>query len=136
MNTEMSDNNATQPVEGWICYDGDCAFCRRWLRRVEPPLLRRGFGFVSLQTPWVKAKLNVPEVELLKQMRLMVSDGRMFGGADAAVVLARYVWWLWPLWIISKIPGTMPIIRATYRVIAKNQHCASDRCEIHNGGKP
>jgi len=132
----MSDNKADQPTAGLICYDGDCALCLCWLRRVERPLLRRGFGFVPLQTAWVKTQLNLSETDLLKEMRLLLPDGRMFGGADAAVVLARYVWWLWPLWIISKIPGTMPIIRATYRVIAKNRHCASDRCEIHNEGKP
>ena len=136
MNTETTDNIAKQPAAGWVCYDGECAFCLRWLRRVERPLLRRGFRFVPLQTPWVKAKLNLPEAELLTEMRLLLPDNYILGGADAAVVLARYVWWLWPLWFVSHIPGAMPILRASYRFIARNRHCSNDRCEIHKGVKP
>ncbi len=125
----MTDNNAT-PVAGWICYDGDCAFCLRWLRRVERPLLRRGFGFVPLQTPWVKTRLNLPEAELLTEMRLLLPALRVLGGADAAAFLAKYIWWLWPLWFASKIPGAMIPLRAGYRVIARNRHCANGVCAV------
>jgi formate-dependent nitrite reductase membrane component NrfD len=38
------------------------------------------------------------------------------------VFLARYIWWLWPLWLISIIPGMMIPIRASYRFIARNRH--------------
>ena len=121
---------AKQPTAGWVCYDGNCALCLRWLQRVKRPLLRRDFGFVLLQTPWVKARFNLSEVKLLTEMRLLLPNGSVIGGADAAVALARYVWWLWPLWFVSHFPGAMVIIRATYRHIARNRHCASGACEI------
>ena len=136
MNTEMTDKDAKQPTAGWVCYDGECAFCVRWLRRTESHLLRRGFDFVPLQATWVRAKLNVPEVELLNEMRVILPDNRILGGSDAVVVLARYIWWLWPLWFASKIPGAMPLLRAGYRFIAKNRHCENDKCEIRKGIKP
>jgi len=126
----MTDKNAKQPTAGWVCYDGDCALCLRWLRRVEHPLLRRGFGFAPLQTNWVRARLNLTETDLLTEMRLLLPDRNVVGGADAVVALARHVWWLWPLWLASHIPGAMPIIRASYRYIARNRHCASGACEI------
>ena len=126
----MTDKTAKQPTAGWVCYDGDCALCLRWLRRVKRPLLRHGFGFAPLQTGWVKARLNLSEAELLREMRLLLPDRRVIGGADAAVVLMQHVWWLWPLWLASYIPGAMPIIRATYRHIARNRHCTSGACEI------
>lgn len=126
----MTDSNAKQPAAGWVCYDGNCALCLRWLRRVERPLLRRDFDFVPLQTAWVREKLNLSETELLTEMRLLLPDCRVIGGADAAVVLARYVWWLWPLWFASHIPGATPIIRASYRYIARNRHCARGECAI------
>lgn len=126
----MADLTAKQPAAGWVCYDGDCVLCLRWLRRVERPLLRHDFGFVPLQTPWVQAKLNLSEAGLLTEMRLFLPDCRIIGGADAAVTLARYVWWLWPLWFASHIPGAMTIIRATYRHIAKKRHCNRGACEI------
>lgn len=126
----MTDTNAKQPTAGWVCYDGKCALCLRWVRRVERPLLRYGFGFAPLQTNWVRARLNLSETELLTEMRLLLPDRNVIGGADAVVALARYVWWLWPLWLASLVPGGMPIIRATYRHIARNRHCASGACEI------
>jgi len=128
--TEMTDNNAKQPDAGWVCYDGDCAFCLRWRRRVARPLLRHGFDFVPLQTPWVRAKLNVSEADLQKEMRLIRPGRNVLGGADAVVTLARYVWWLWPLWLASRLPGAMGIIRAGYRHLARNRQCASGACEI------
>lgn len=131
----MTDNNARQPAAGWICYDGECAFCLGWLRRVESSLLRRGFGFVPLQSPWVKAKYHLPETELLAEMRLLLPDQRILGGADAAVMLARYVWWLWPLWLTSKIPGAMIPMRAGYRFMAKNRYCISGKCDLCTEGK-
>ena len=131
----MTDNNATAAA-GWVCYDGDCAFCLRWLQRVERPLLRHGYGFVPLQTPWVKETLNVSETTLLAEMRLLLPDKSVLCGADAAVVLARYVWWLWPLWLASSIPGAMIPMRAGYRFIAKRRRCVNNRCDNRKGRTP
>jgi predicted DCC family thiol-disulfide oxidoreductase YuxK len=130
VNTEITDNNAETPIAGWVCYDGECSFCRRWLRRVERPLLRHGFKFVPLQTDWVRARLNLTTPELMQEMRLLRAAQPVLGGADAAVVLMRYVWWLWPLWLVSRIPGAMPIFRSTYRFIARNRHCYQNQCQL------
>ena len=129
MNTEMTDKNA-EPRAGWILYDGECAFCLRWVRRIERPLLRCGYEFVPLQTPWVKNRLNVSDADLLAEMRLMLPDQSMLGGADAAVVFARHIWWLWPLWAVGKIPGAMTPLRASYRFIARNRHCINGSCAV------
>ena len=125
MNTETTRNNNTTHA-GLVLYDGDCGFCLRWLRRVERPLTRKGFRFETLQTHGRE----------LTEMLLQLPDGRELGGADAAMNLSRHVWWLWPLWLVSRIPGVMPIFRAGYRVIAKNRHRFSSSCEIKPGGKP
>jgi predicted DCC family thiol-disulfide oxidoreductase YuxK len=68
--------------------------------------------------------------------RLMLPDGRILGGAETAVFLARHIWWLWPLWFVSKFPGAMPIIRAGYRHIARNRYCSTDCCAIDKGNTP
>ena len=124
MNTETTRNNTTHA--GLVLYDGDCGFCLRWLRRVERPLLQMGFRFETLQSHGRE----------LSEMLVQLPDGRELGGADAAMNLSRHVWWLWPLWLVSRIPGVMPIFRAGYRVIAKNRHRFSSSCEIKPGGKP
>ena len=137
MNTEMTDISAAQPTAGWICYDGECALCLRWLNRVKRPLLRRGFLFVSLQTEWVKARLNLADSDPLTEMRLICPNEEVLGGADAAVVLMRHVWWLRPLWLISRIPGAMTIFHAVYRLTATNRHCVTGACRAAlKGGQP
>jgi predicted DCC family thiol-disulfide oxidoreductase YuxK len=130
VNTEMTDKVARHPTAGWVCYDGECALCLRWVRRVERSLLRRGFSFVPLQTEWVKVRLNLTADDPLTEMRVLRPDQLVLGGADAAVTLMRHVWWLWPLWLFSRIPGAMLIFRAVYRHIAANRHCASGACAI------
>src|SRR3981189_20794 len=49
-------------------------------------------------------------------------------GADAAVALAREIWWGRPLLWISKIPGMMEILRKGYRWIAGRRSCAAVSC--------
>lgn len=132
----MTDRIANQPAAGWVCYDGDCALCQRWLRRVERPLRRHGFNFIPLQTDWVKARLNLADNDPLTEMRLLGPGQQVLGDADAAVVLMRYVWWLWPLWLFSRIPGMMPIFHAVYRYVAANRHCDSVGCTFLKGGRP
>lgn len=150
MYTEMTGNNATPQVAGWIGYDGECAFCLRWVRRVERPLRRHGFDFVPLQTRWERRCLagesrsgadtrqrdagvpgNVP-APVFTEMILELPDGRELGGADAAVVLMRFIWWLWPLWLLSRLPGMMPVFQAVYRHIAAKRHCASGNCSVRS----
>jgi len=63
-------------------------------------------------------------------MRLSLADGRNLGGADAVVEIARRIWWAWPLWLFSRIPGARPFLQAVYRVIAANRHCRAGVCRI------
>jgi predicted DCC family thiol-disulfide oxidoreductase YuxK len=132
VNTEQTEKT-TAPAAGWVCYDGECAFCLRWVRRVEAQLTRRGFRFVTLQTQWVKDRLSLSEADLLAEMKLLLPDERILGGADAAVILARYVWWLWPLWLAGKMPGAMIPLRAGYRFMARNRHCSTGGCAVQKG---
>lgn len=135
MTTEMTDNIAKEPTAGWICYDGECALCLRWLRRVERPLLGHGFNFVPLQAAWVKTRLNLANSDPLTEMRLLGPDQQVLGGADAAVALMRHIWWLWPLWLFSRVPGTMLLFRIVYRFIARNRDCSDSGCKTPKGGQ-
>lgn len=132
----MSDTAAEHPAAGWVCYDGDCALCFRWLRRVERPLLRHGYEFVPLQAAWIKARLNLTNRDALTEMRLLRPGQQVLGGADAAVVLMRQIWWLWPLWLLSRSPGAMSAFRVVYRHIAVNRQCGPLSSTSLKGGQP
>jgi predicted DCC family thiol-disulfide oxidoreductase YuxK len=118
------------PSQGWVLFDGDCQFCRRWIARMEPILTPRGFAFLPLQTRWVRTFLGLPENGLLAEMRLLLRNGETCGGADAIVALAKYVWWGWPLVALAQVPGARRALRAAYRRVAARRYCLSDACTV------
>lgn len=127
MNTEITDN---EKIKAWVLFDADCRICNTGASRFEQVLARRRFALMPLQTPWVRQRLNLPGAELLAEVRLLFTDGRLLGGADAIVFVARRIWWSWPLWAISRIPGAMLLLRRGYRWFAQNRYCIGGRCQI------
>jgi predicted DCC family thiol-disulfide oxidoreductase YuxK len=124
-------------ARGWLFYDGECGFCIRIARWVAPILARREIGLAPLQDPRVGALLGLSSSDLLREMRVVTADGSHSGGADAAVALARAIWWARPLVWLARIPGAMKLLRSLYRWIAARRQCASARCEVgHSSVSP
>jgi len=116
-----------------VFYDAECQFCVNAARHFERVLARRRFELVPLQVPGASAEFGVPDDQLLAEMRLRLRDGRVFGGAAAIVEIARRIWWAWPLWALSRLPGAMRPMHATYRWIARRRSCANGVCKIDAG---
>jgi predicted DCC family thiol-disulfide oxidoreductase YuxK len=113
---------------GWVLYDGDCAFCVRWLHFWSPVLLRRGFEIDTLQADWAPESLGMTRDEILRDMRLMTAVGTTYAGADVYLYIARRIWWAWPFGFLFSLPGLNQLIRAGYRWVAANRHCISGQC--------
>ena len=126
--TEMTDMQSG--ARGWIFYDAECELCRRWVRRTQRVLGRRGFAFVPLQTAWARWVLHVSDEQLLKEMRVVLRNGGSFGGADAIVELAKHVWWAWPFAAIARIPVVREILRVIYGQVAARRKCLSHACSL------
>jgi predicted DCC family thiol-disulfide oxidoreductase YuxK len=125
VNTEMTDK-MNKRRHNWVCYDADCALCVRWAGRFRSLLARNGFELIPLQSPAVREVLEVPENELLAEMRVITSGGSVFGGADALVYLSHVV--CKPLFALTRIPGVKPLLRIIYRFLARHRAC-SVTCE-------
>lgn len=110
-------------------YDGECRFCIALVGRFEGMLAKRDIDLMPLQTAGTAALLGIPDDRLLTEMRLRLRGGQVFGGADAVIELARRIWWAWPLWALSRIPGAMRPMRAAYRWVARNRGCADGVCQ-------
>jgi predicted DCC family thiol-disulfide oxidoreductase YuxK len=121
VNSEITKIYDTDWLVGWILYDAECALCRSWVGRCEKTLTLRGFDFAPLQSPWVRECFDLPEQEYFSKMRVLTRDGRDLTGADALVFIARHIWWVWPLYAISKLPGVLPLFRAIYDRIARSR---------------
>ena len=132
MLVETRGVNPVGPVGpvGEVFYDGECPFCVRGIRRFEAMLRRHRFGVVPLQSPGAASALAVAPEHLLDEMRLRLRDGRVFGGADALMEVARRIWWAWPLWAVSRLPGARPLLRTAYRSVARNRGCMGNTCAI------
>jgi predicted DCC family thiol-disulfide oxidoreductase YuxK len=126
--SEFTDGKGRH-ARGWLFFDAECGFCTRIARWLRPILLRRGLAVAPLQDVRVGALLGLPEAELLRELRFLLSDGKQTGGADAVLALAREIWWARPLVWVSSIPGMMAVLRRGYRWVAARRSCAAMHCE-------
>ena len=117
-------------AQGWVLYDGECPLCTGAATRFTPFLLRHHFHLATLQTPWVQQRLGLKTDGPLAEMKLLAGDGRIFGGAEALLQIARTIWWARPMYALAQIPGAMVLFRVIYRVIAANRHCSNGACSI------
>jgi predicted DCC family thiol-disulfide oxidoreductase YuxK len=125
--SEFTDGKGRH-ARGWLFFDAECAFCTRFARWVRPMLERRGLAVAALQDPRVGMLLGLPSQELLRELRFLLSDGRLYGGADAVVAVAGEIWWGRPLVWIGRVPGLMAALRQAYRQIAARRNCVAARC--------
>src|SRR5258708_12873910 len=112
-------------ARGWLFFDAECRFCTRIARWIAPIMERRGMALAPLQDPRVAELLGLAHDDLMKEMQFLLSDGSRYGGADAAVALAREIWWWRPLVWISEIPGMGEILRKGYRWGVASRTCAA-----------
>jgi len=110
---------------GWVLYDDDCDFCRRWVLLFELTLAKRGFGIAPLQADWVRDKLQLPEDELLQDVRLLLPDGDQIAGPDVYRYCMRRIWWTLPLWVFAALPLGRQAFDWSYRTFARNRYCVS-----------
>ncbi|MFL6590753.1 MAG: thiol-disulfide oxidoreductase DCC family protein [Chthoniobacterales bacterium] len=106
------------PARGWILYDVECRMCRNLMARFEKTFTPRGFAFAPIQ-------LELTPGERPSEMQVRAADGRNYGGADAVLYLAQFVWWGWPLRWFAKLPGLKILLRRIYREIASRRSCDS-----------
>ena len=129
LTSEFTDGKGRH-ARGWLFFDAECKFCTRIACWLAPILERRGLAVAPLQDPRVGALLGLPRADLMREMRFLLSDGSQSGGADAAVALAREIWWARPLVWISRLPRIMKTLRSTYGWIAARRDCAATSCPL------
>jgi predicted DCC family thiol-disulfide oxidoreductase YuxK len=114
--------------QGWVLYDGDCAFCVRWLHLWSPVLRRRGFEIDKLQAEWVQESLGMTSEEIVRDIRLLTAGGATYAGAEVYLYIARRIWWAWPFGFLFSLPGFNLLIWVGYRWFAANRNCISGQC--------
>lgn len=122
--------------KNWVLYDGDCGFCRWFIGHCQKTLEKYGFYTAPLQEQWVGERFGLSEEVLLRDLRLLLDNGQTHQGADAYRYVMRRIWWAWPLYLITIVPGLRYFVNRAYRVFADNRHRISSTCKLPSGPRP
>ena len=129
LTNEYTDSKGRH-ARGWLFFDAECTFCTRLAVWLAPILGQRGLATAPLQDARVGALLGMSRQELLRELRFVLSDRRQYGGADAVLAVAGEIWWARPVVWLSKIPGVLPVLRASYLWVAEKRQCAVEGTRI------
>jgi predicted DCC family thiol-disulfide oxidoreductase YuxK len=92
-------------------------------------LLRQGFAFAPLQDAGILQRLSLTEIP--DEMKLMLADGRILGGAQAVALLAASVPWSRPLSYGMRLQPVMALVDRCYRWVAAHRGCTPSACHVH-----
>ena len=106
-----------------LIYDGECGFCSRSMELVRRWDREHRLQYVPFQDEAAVARFGVPLPARAAAMHLILPDGRVFAGADAAPEILRLLpgkhWLAAPF----AVPGVRPIARRVYAWIARRRRC-------------
>ena len=106
-----------------LIYDGECGFCRETVALVSRWDRERRLTVIPFQDQARVAAFGIPLPALAAAMHLVLPDGRVLAGADAAADLLRMLpgkRWLAHLFAL---PGVLPVARRVYAWIARRRRC-------------
>lgn len=124
------------PRIGWVLYDDTCGVCRTWVPWWADTLRDRGFGVAPLQADWVVERLGTDAEDLARDIRLLLVDGGDIRGAEVYRFVMRRIWWAWPLYALSLVPGLRAVFDWGYRTFAKHRHRVSRACRMPGADAP
>ncbi|MGE0789617.1 MAG: thiol-disulfide oxidoreductase DCC family protein [Sandaracinaceae bacterium] len=128
-----------------VLYDGHCVFCKSQMKNLVTLAKRHAFDALSFQDPGVLDRFEgLTYEECMEEMKLILPDGRVFGGMEAAVravttrpVLGLLAW-------LYYVPGVRWLMDFAYRQIAKRRYriagkalaagdveCENGTCALH-----
>ena len=133
---------AERPDADIVIYDGHCRFCTHQVQRLARWDRRQRLAFLSLHDPQVSRRWpQFTHEQLMREMFLVESTGRITSGAMAFRRLSRI---LPPLWLAAPLlhlPGSMIlwrplyqwVARRRYRIMGRTDHCEpGGTCHLHD----
>ncbi|MBI4057557.1 MAG: lipase maturation factor family protein [Elusimicrobia bacterium] len=112
-----SARSSSKPV---LVYDGDCGFCRYWVRRWQS-----WTGDRVEYAPLQEASAQFPEIpreKFIAAVQLIEPGGQVRSGAAAAFRLLSYVpGWGWGWNLYQRVPGFARVSEWVYRLVADHR---------------
>ncbi len=103
-----------------LIFDGDCGFCRRWIKR-----WRKATGDRVDYAPYQEAGGRFPGIsaeEFQSSVQLVEPGGKVYRGAEAVFrSLAASPSHQRPLWAYTHVPGVRAVTEFAYRLVARHR---------------
>lgn len=127
-----------------ILYDGDCPFCSSQIRRLLALAKPGAVEALSIRDPSVPRRFpGLSADALARAMHLILPDGRVVAGFEAAVRAVATRPFPWALAYLYYIPGLRLLFDLAYAAIARNRYrlfgkrrCPDAACSRHRGASP
>jgi predicted DCC family thiol-disulfide oxidoreductase YuxK len=103
-----------------LIFDGDCAFCRRWIERWKQTTGDQ-VEYAPLQNEQIGEQFpEISREQLQSAVHFVEPDGRVTHGAEA-VFRSLAVKRRWPLWGYENVSGFAPASELAYRTVARHR---------------
>ena len=117
---------AAPPPKPLLVFDGDCSFCRRWIRRWQ-----QSTGDRIEYLPFQETRIADQFPELTREgfekaVHLIETDGRVYRAAEAVFRSLGYgPMKRWPLRLYQQVPAVAPVTEWAYRLVAAHRSAFS-----------
>lgn len=110
---------AAPPPKPLLVFDGDCNFCRLWIRRWQT-MTADSVDYLPAQAPEIAARFpEIPSKRFETAVQLIETDGVVYSGAEAVFrILSQSPNRAWPLRAYQNIPLIAPITDHAYDFVA------------------
>lgn len=133
------------PERAVVLYDGHCRFCKAQMKNLTALARPAAFDGLSFQEPGVLDRFEgLTHEACMEEMKLVLPDGRVFGGMEAAAravatrpILGLVAW-------LYYLPGLRWLLDWIYRRVAERRYriagrelaaegCDGGTCAVHFG---
>jgi predicted DCC family thiol-disulfide oxidoreductase YuxK len=115
-----------------LLYDGDCGFCRRWVRRLQRWDRDGAIDYVAAADRGAVTGLPpLSDAALDRAMHLVTRDGRVYAGARALPPMLPLLPGGRILVPLMRVPGVQPLADRIYAWVAARRHrfgCGPTTC--------
>ena len=112
---------ASPPDKPLLIYDGDCAFCTRWIARWKR-LTGDAVDYLASRDAGPRFPELLP-ADLQHAVHLVDVDGRVFSAAEAVLrSLSAAGRFRWVLWMYQSVPGCAALMESAYEFVARRRH--------------
>ena len=117
-----------------VLFDGGCPLCRRTVRIIRALDWNDRLQFVDATNAEARAFFapTLTEREVMIEMYVIDEHGRLHGGFEGYLQIARVVPLLWVLGLIGRLPGIRQLGHKIYKFIAANRvirgRCTDELC--------